>query len=1027
MRIAKDGKLDTLRINGFRRMVLRNFASILPGSIAYPDEQFVVPSSGDIITISNIRSILLVNPAGGLAALTINMPPNPGDGQLAIINITKDITALTHSGNGKTLLAPFDTTISSFASGTWYYHAADTTWYPISAPIEIGSGPVLGPGSSTDNALARWNGVTGTLLANSVAILDDLGVLTGLTQLDVDDLRLDGNIITTTAGDLELDASSNLVKATADVQITGDLVVQGTTFSTLSENVLIAANYLHNNSDYTVAVAQTGGLTVRYLPTATADTVAGAFTAGVAAVSNPTVVTTGVATFAVSDILAIDTANDPDNDGLFECLSHVGTLLTVRGIGTVGTIEDFTNNQFVADAVVAGTITKVNVSIIRSDTAGDWETGKGAVTGITFSNLINGPASATDDAIVRFDGTSGSLLQNSILTLDDSGDIERSGVDYIHTKGGTENFSAGIGALSSITTGSRDSTFGFEAGKVITLGDDNSFFGWNAGVATTIAGRNSAFGSRALETNISGTMNTVVGYQAGNKNTDSRLTAVGVEAAEFNSTGSSNSVFGAQAANFNNFGDQNCVFGDVACFNPTATSRISAFGYNCLRANSLLGDDCSAFGANAASDSSNTSSELCAFGSNSLRVNETGTNLAAFGFDSLTTATAANDCSAFGHKSMEITTGVNNSGFGSAVLSTLTTGTGNSAFGQGADVLAVGAVDRIAIGRSAVSQADRDAQIGQRVDGGTGIMYYRTQEVSREDWIGGGVTLANIDGSGNIERGITASGVVVGPASSTDNALARFDGVTGKLLQNSIGILDDLGNMTVGVDGASRGTIELDRGAGGTTPGFIRLTAAGGSKERYFCDANGYLRSVDDIPTADTDGVDVGTIHQSYGQQDMIPHNTTPPLLVTTGTTPQVSGWLFAAVADRLSIVYTIPPHYKGGDLTIDLIYMPFIILTPVAGDLANWTCDYVVTNPSTGVHDNVNKTSTNVTGSTAAQAGFLSSGSSYTTAFNLPAADASNPLAAGWTVYFEFGRASVGGIGFWSRAVVTSARIRRS
>lgn len=39
-------------------------------------------------------------------------------------------------------------------------------------------------------------------------------------------------------------------------------------------------------------------------------------------------------------------------------------------------------------------------------------------------------------------------------------------------------------------------------------------------------------------------------------------------------------------------------------------------------------------------------------------------------------------------------------------------------------------------------------------------------------------------------------GDVVGPASSTDNAAARFDGTTGKLIQNSTFIIDDSGNVT---------------------------------------------------------------------------------------------------------------------------------------------------------------------------------------------------------------------------------------
>jgi hypothetical protein len=41
-----------------------------------------------------------------------------------------------------------------------------------------------------------------------------------------------------------------------------------------------------------------------------------------------------------------------------------------------------------------------------------------------------------------------------------------------------------------------------------------------------------------------------------------------------------------------------------------------------------------------------------------------------------------------------------------------------------------------------------------------------------------------------------AGGDVTGPASSTDNAIARFDGTTGKLIQNSVTLIDDTGNAS---------------------------------------------------------------------------------------------------------------------------------------------------------------------------------------------------------------------------------------
>ena len=47
------------------------------------------------------------------------------------------------------------------------------------------SGDVIGPGLSTDNAVVRWDGITGISIQNSVAILSDAGVLSGLTGLSV--------------------------------------------------------------------------------------------------------------------------------------------------------------------------------------------------------------------------------------------------------------------------------------------------------------------------------------------------------------------------------------------------------------------------------------------------------------------------------------------------------------------------------------------------------------------------------------------------------------------------------------------------------------------------------------------------------------------------------------------------------------------------------------------------------------------------------------------------------------------------
>jgi len=57
---------------------------------------------------------------------------------------------------------------------------------------------VVGPGSATDDAIVTFDGTTGKLVQNSLGILSSAGALSGLTQLDVDNLRLDGNTLSST-------------------------------------------------------------------------------------------------------------------------------------------------------------------------------------------------------------------------------------------------------------------------------------------------------------------------------------------------------------------------------------------------------------------------------------------------------------------------------------------------------------------------------------------------------------------------------------------------------------------------------------------------------------------------------------------------------------------------------------------------------------------------------------------------------------------------------------------------------------
>lgn len=69
--------------------------------------------------------------------------------------------------------------------------------------------------SSNDNRVVRTDGTGGSAVQESPLILSDVGALSGITQLDADNVRIDGNTVSSTSGDLNLNAGVNVVNLEA--------------------------------------------------------------------------------------------------------------------------------------------------------------------------------------------------------------------------------------------------------------------------------------------------------------------------------------------------------------------------------------------------------------------------------------------------------------------------------------------------------------------------------------------------------------------------------------------------------------------------------------------------------------------------------------------------------------------------------------------------------------------------------------------------------------------------------------------
>ena len=94
------------------------------------------------------------------------------------------------------------------------------------------------PGSTTDNAVIRWDGTGGKTYLNSGVIIDDSNVITGITSLTVDNLNVNGNTIISTDSNgsitLTPDGSGSVVISKVDINsgdITGVTISGGLTWS----------------------------------------------------------------------------------------------------------------------------------------------------------------------------------------------------------------------------------------------------------------------------------------------------------------------------------------------------------------------------------------------------------------------------------------------------------------------------------------------------------------------------------------------------------------------------------------------------------------------------------------------------------------------------------------------------------------------------------------------------------------------------------------------------------------------------
>lgn len=290
-------------------------------------------------------------------------------------------------------------------------------------------GDVVGPASAVDNRVARFDSTTGKLIQSSTVTISDTGVIDLPSQASVP--AHDFGQLFVYQGDLQFHNGASSMS----VHIGRQTIMEATNSGALINAfrpVYISGTFpgfpptaeISQASNSSLTTAKVVGLTAHDAPASldcylvTSGTLYGvdtsAFTAGDALYLGSTAGTiTNVRPAAPAYVTRIGSADRIAVAGTIQVSIEApvlgwGTANQVRGMNAAATGEE--------SKTITGTAGRLTVT-----------QGVGSVTldvDTTLTNtFVTGPASATDNALARFDATTGKLVQNSGVTLSDTGTL----------------------------------------------------------------------------------------------------------------------------------------------------------------------------------------------------------------------------------------------------------------------------------------------------------------------------------------------------------------------------------------------------------------------------------------------------------------------------------------------------------------------------------------------------------------------------------------------------------------------------
>ena len=615
-----------------------------------------------------------------------------------------------------------------------------------------GAGDVVGPGSSTDNAVVRFDSTTGKLIQDSGVLIDDSNNVTVPGTLKVGDTT--GTQLSATSGVFTL----------AGLKSSGNNENLIFDFETTSNVVSVGSSTGVTNLDFT-------GLDL----STTAHITAG-------------------------------TARVTTSFGVKEGGSSPQYYTTFVG-----------GDQSAGLTYTLPTAYPASSKALQSTSTGtlSWESfGTGDVVG---------PASSTDNAAVRFDGTTGKLVQNSGVTIDDSDNILLPGKLTVGNATGVVVSGAnGKLMLGGLESGGDNENlrfdFDFSADAVwVDSPSGVTDINFTTNLGATEACCDIDFRTLIAETSVkireggaSPTYYTI--FQGGDQSADVTYTlptALPASNKVLQST-STGTLSWETAGAGDVVGPASSTDNAIVRFDSTTGKLIQNSGVTIDDSNNLMVPGTIIVGNTSGAMLSASNGVLTLTGQKASGNNENLT------FDFEATANEA---------AIGTGTGVTNLNFNALNLST----TGGISAGTARVTTSFG------IKEGGASPQYYTTFVGG--DQAASFTYTLPTALPASDKV------LQSDSLGILSWVSGGEGDVVGPDSSTDNAVVRFDSTTGKLVQNSGVLIDDSDNITI------PGNMKL--GAGTLTIGSTGLIAAAPSGKSATVSGSGAVAFTGGVAYAD--------------------------------------------------------------------------------------------------------------------------------------------------------------------------------